>query len=83
MHARQANMDEQTQMYAFRKNLNQLLHQKIIQMSPQLDTMIMLVKATRDLDKNWCMFAGPPRSRPQCPGIRALDDNPNAEINAF
>jgi len=70
-------------MYGFRKNLNQLLHQKIIQMSPQPDTMIMLVKATRDLDKNWCMFAGPPRSGPRHLGIRALDNKPNTEINAF
>ena len=83
MHARQANVDEQTWMYAFRKNLNQLLHQKIIQMSLQPDTMTALVKAARDLDKNWHMFAGPPRSGPQCPGIRALDDKPNTEINAF
>jgi hypothetical protein len=83
MHARRANVDEQTWMYAFRKNLNQSLHQKIIQMSPQPDTMIALVKAARDLDKNWCMFSCPPRSRPQCPGIRALDDKPNTEINAF
>jgi len=60
MHARQANVDEQTWMYAFRKNLNQLLHQKIIQMSLQPDTMTALVKAARDLDKNWHMFAGPP-----------------------
>ena len=70
-------------MYAFRKNLNQSLHQKIIQMSPQPDTMITLVKPTRDLDKNWRIFAGPLRSGPQCPGIRALDDKPNTEINAF
>jgi hypothetical protein len=70
-------------MYTFRKNLNQSLHQKIVQMSPQLDTMNALVKAARDLDKNWHMFAGPPRSRPQRLGIRALDDKPNPEINAF
>jgi hypothetical protein len=30
MHLRWANVDEQIQMYAFRKNLNQSLHQKII-----------------------------------------------------
>jgi hypothetical protein len=83
MHARQANVDEQTRMYMFRRNLNQLLHQKIVQMSPQPDTMTTLVKAARDLDKNWRMFAGPPRSGPRCPGIRALDDKPNPEINAF
>jgi hypothetical protein len=70
-------------MYAFRKNLNQSLHQKIVQMSPQLDTMTALVKVARDLDKNWRMFTGPPRSGPHCPGIRALDDKPNTEINAF
>jgi len=83
MHARRANVDEQTRMYMFRRNLNQLLHQKIVQMSPQPDTMTTLVKAARDLDKNWRMFAGPPRSGPRCPGIRALDDKPNPEINAF
>jgi hypothetical protein len=83
MHARRANVNEQTRIYAFRKNLNQSLHQKIVQMSPQPDTMTALVKATRDLDKNWRMFAGPPRSGPRCPGIRALDDKPNTEINAF
>jgi hypothetical protein len=70
-------------MYAFRKNLNQSLHQKIVQMSPQPDTMTTLVKATRDLDKNWHMFAGPLRSRPGCLGLRALDDKLNMEINAF
>jgi hypothetical protein len=83
MHARRANIDEQTRMYAFRKNLNQLLHQKIVQMSPQPNTMTALVKAARDLDKNWRMFAGPPRTGPCHPGIRALDDKPNPEINAF
>jgi len=83
MHARRANVDEQTWMYAFRKNLNQSLHQKIVQMCPQPNTMATLVQATRDLDKNWHMFAGPPRSGPKRPGIRALDDKPNTEINAF
>jgi hypothetical protein len=52
-------------------------------MSLQPDTMTMLVKATRDLDKNWRMFAGPLRSRPHHLGIRALNDKPNTEINAF
>jgi hypothetical protein len=52
-------------------------------MSPQPDTMTALVKAARDLDKNWCMFTGPPRSGPWRPGIRALDDKSNPEINAF
>ena len=50
---------------------------------PTTNTMATLVQAARDLDKNWRMFAGPPRSGPRCPGIRALDDKPNMEINAF
>jgi len=83
MHARRANVDEQTRMYAFRRNLNQSLHQKIVQMSPQPNTMTDLVTAARDLDKNWRMFAGPPRSGPRRPNIRALDDKPSTEINAF
>jgi hypothetical protein len=70
-------------MYAFRRNLNQSLHQKIIQMSPQPAIMMALVKAARDLDKNWHIFAGPPRSGPHRPNIRALDDKPNMEINTF
>jgi hypothetical protein len=45
MHTRQANINGQTRMYAFRKNLNQLLYQKIVQMSLQPNTMTDLVKA--------------------------------------
>jgi hypothetical protein len=70
-------------MYAFRRNLNQSLHQKIVQMSPQPATMADLVKAARDLDKNWRMFVGPIRSGPCHPNIRALDNKPNMEINTF
>jgi len=29
------------------------------------------------------MFAGPSRSGLHCPGIRALDEKPQLEINAF
>jgi hypothetical protein len=70
-------------MYAFRRNLNQSLYQKIVQMSLQLNTIEDLVKAVRDLDKNWCMFTGPQRSGLCHPSIRALDDKANIEINAF
>jgi hypothetical protein len=70
-------------MYAFRKNLNQSLHQKIIAMSPQPNTMTTLVEAARGLDKNWCMFVGPPRINTRCPTIKAVESTPNLEINAF
>jgi hypothetical protein len=45
--------------------------------------MIDLVKAARDLDKNWCMFAEPIRSGLCHPNIKALDDKLTMEINAF
>jgi Retrotransposon gag protein len=83
MYARCANVDKQTRMYAFRKNLNQLLHQKIISMLPQPTTMTDLVEAARGLDKNWCMFAGPSRTGTCCLTIKAVDSMPNPEINAF
>jgi hypothetical protein len=52
-------------------------------MTPQPNTMTDLVKAAHDLDKNWHMFIGPPRSGPYHPGIQALDEKPQPEINAF
>jgi hypothetical protein len=37
-------------MYAFRKNLNPALHQKIIQITPQPTTLVALVDKAQDLD---------------------------------
>jgi hypothetical protein len=83
MYTRRANVDKQTQMYAFRKNLNQSLHQKIIAMTPQPTTMTALVEAVRSLDKNWRMFTGPARINMCHPSIKAVESAPNPEINAF
>jgi hypothetical protein len=69
-------------MYAFRKNLNQLLHQKILQISLSPTTIEDMVKAARTLDYNWHMFAGPQRSS-QCCNIRAVKGQPTKEINTF
>jgi hypothetical protein len=82
MYAHQANVDESTRMYTFRKNLNQSLHQKILQISLLLTTIEDMVKAARTLDQNWHMFAGPQRSG-QCCNIRAVEGQPTEEINAF
>jgi hypothetical protein len=51
-HARRSQIDEATKMYAFRKNLNLSLHQKIIQITPQPTTLAALVNKARDLDRN-------------------------------
>jgi hypothetical protein len=45
-----SQVDEATKMYIFRKNLNPSLHQKIIQITPQLTTLVALVDKARDLD---------------------------------
>jgi hypothetical protein len=54
-----SQVDEATKMYAFRKNLNPLLHQKIIQITPQPTTLVALVDKARDLDQNWRLYGGP------------------------
>jgi hypothetical protein len=38
-----SQVDKATKMYAFRKNLNPLLHQKIIQITPQPTTLVTLI----------------------------------------
>jgi hypothetical protein len=85
-YAKWANPDEQTKMYAFRNNLNPRLHDKIVALSPQPDTMAALVEKARDLDRHWHMFA-PTRSnatrRPQNPRLRELtQETATAEISA-
>ena len=75
-------------MFAFRKALNSSLHGKIVQLSPQPATFEDLVTKARDLDRNWRMFAGPlkqnnSRSGQRRSNIRALEETPDTEINAF
>jgi hypothetical protein len=72
-----SQVDEAIKMYAFRKNLNPSLHQKIIQITPQPTTLVALVDKARDLDWNWRLYEGPCDSSkgPQGPCC-----NPNAQI---
>jgi hypothetical protein len=91
-HERHSQVDEVTKMYAFRKNLNPSLHQKIIQITPQPTTLAALIDKARDLDRNWCLYGGTqtsfhgsqgPRHNPNA-RIQEIDtgEPPNAEINA-
>jgi hypothetical protein len=91
-HARRSQIDEATKMYAFRKNLNPSLHQKIIQITPQPTTLAALVDKARDLDRNWHLYGSAqtsfrgsqgPRRNPNA-RIQEVDagEAPNAEINA-
>jgi hypothetical protein len=72
-----SQVDEATKMYAFRKNLNPSLHQKIIQITPQPTTLAALVNKARDLDQNWNLYGGPHDSFRGPQGPR---HNPNARI---
>jgi hypothetical protein len=56
---RRSQVDEATKMYAFRKNLNPSLHQKIIQITPQPTTLAALIDKARDLDQNWHLYGNP------------------------
>jgi len=60
-YARQANVDEATKMYAFRRALDTALHNKLLQLSPMPTILAGLVKKAREFDKNWRTFAGPTR----------------------
>jgi hypothetical protein len=86
-YATRANVDEFSKMFAFRNALNRSLHDKIVSLSPQPDTLALLVEKARELDRNWRMFApvrtGPPLRRPQNPRIREIaSETPTAEISA-
>jgi len=82
-YARQANMDEATKMYAFRRALDTALHNKLLQLSPMLTMLARLVEKAREFDKNWRTFAGPTRGFQQWnPHIREILEE-ESEINAF
>jgi hypothetical protein len=79
-------------MYAFRKNLNLSLHQKIIQITPQPTTLAALIDKARDLNQNWHLYSNPRDSvrGPQGPHCQPnaqiqeviSEEPPNIEINA-
>ena len=66
-YAAQANLDEQTRMYAFQNCLNSRLHNKIVALSPQPDTMALRVEKARDLDHHWHMYAPTCSNTTRCP----------------
>jgi hypothetical protein len=55
-HASRATTDERTKMYAFRKNINPALHQKILGITPTPTTLAALVKAAREFDNLFHLY---------------------------
>jgi hypothetical protein len=55
-HASRAGVDEQTRMFAFRRNISHTLHQKLLSIVPQPDTLPLLVEKARDFDRLHQMY---------------------------
>jgi len=87
MYADRAGVDENTKMYAFRKNLNQATHSKILGVSPQPTTMADLVKHARAFDQVWHVFRSDAFTdgRPRYTKNRGAttEEGDSAQINLF
>ena len=55
-YANRAKVDEQTRMFAFRKNLNPALHQKLLGISPLPDTLAALITKAREFDQIYHLY---------------------------
>jgi hypothetical protein len=58
-HANRAGVDATTKMYAFRRMLNQTLHQKILGISPAPTTLEQLVEKAREFDRLYHLYQSP------------------------
>jgi hypothetical protein len=58
-YAKRANVDEKTQMYAFRRNLPHPLHQKLLGISPQPTTLDGLAEKAREFDRLYHLYGNP------------------------
>ena len=55
-HASRLGVDENTKMFAFRKNIPMALHEKIIALHPQPTTLKDLVKKASAFDQVWRLY---------------------------
>lgn len=63
-YARDANVDAESKMFAFRRNLNPGLNAKLVNITPQPTTLDDLVAKVREIDKNWQIY-GQGQNRPR------------------
>ena len=59
IHATRAGVDERTKQFAFRKNLNPSLHNRLLGISPQPNTLEALVEKAREFDRVWNLYHSP------------------------
>ena len=84
-HASRLGIDENTKMFAFRKNIPMALHEKIIALHPQPTTVKDLVEKASAFNQVWCVY------RPQISGrtrgynarATATGQDEEAQINLF
>ena len=84
-HASRSGVDENTKMFAFRKNIPMALHEKIITLHPQPTTLKDLVEKASAFDQVWHVY------RPQNTGrscgynacATAMGQEDEAQINLF
>jgi hypothetical protein len=88
-HASRANVDANTKMYAFRRMLNQSLHQKILGISPAPTTMATLVEKAREFDRLYHLYQTPafrqgggPNRPARARGV-TTEDNDSVAINLY
>src|SRR5882757_3039253 len=87
--ATRAAVDEKTKMYAFRRNIPQALHAKILGVSPQPTTLEGLATKAREFDRLYRLYNNPkfgdqrPRQRNVRGATTEHDDAQTAQINLY
>jgi hypothetical protein len=85
VHAARAGVDEKTRMFAFRSNLPEALHNKLLGLSPQPTTMAVLVEKTRLFDNVYHAYkqTRTPRNDSRGKNARAIttEERPSTSIN--
>ena len=87
--ARRSHMDDQSKMFAFRKNLKPEIHNKLMLVSPQPTTLAGLIEKAREINNNWRTFANPGGQGRRSSNFRQSNNpkvweviNEDAEVNA-
>ena len=84
-HASRSGVDENTKMFAFRKNIPMALHEKIIALHPQPTTLKDLIEKASAFDQVWRVYR--PQTSGQSRGYNAhataMGQEDEAQINLF
>ncbi len=81
-HASRAGVDEPTKMFAFRRNLNPALHNKLLTLSPQPATLAALVEKARQFDQLYQLYNSPAFTQRGARVRSSTTNNDPIQINA-